>query len=102
VPHTFSREDFRYDEGRDAYICPAGKMLTTSGTLVNDGITLLYRGTKADCSPCLTKARCCPKEPVRKISRSLYERARDVALSLVGKLRDRSGLTLGIDACVRD
>jgi transposase len=81
---TFSREDFRYDEIADTYICPAGKTLTTSGTLVNDGITLLYRGIKRDCAPCPMKARCCPKEPVRKIPRSLYERARDVARSLAG------------------
>ena len=81
---TFSREDFRYDESTDTYICPAGKTLTTSGTLVNDGITLLYRGIKRDCTSCPMKARCCPKEPVRKIPRSLYERARDVARSLAG------------------
>ncbi len=81
---TFSREDFRYDEISDTYICPAGKTLTTSGTLVNDGITLLYRGTKGNCAPCSIKTRCCPKEPVRKIPRSLYERARDVARSLAG------------------
>jgi transposase len=81
---TFSREDFRYDESADTYICPAGKTLTTSGTLVNDGITLLYRGVKMDCAPCPMKARCCPKEPVRKVPRSLYERARDVARSLAG------------------
>jgi transposase len=81
---TFSRQDFRYDEIADTYICPAGKTLTTSGTLVNDGITLLYRGIKRDCAPCPMKARCCPKEPVRKIPRSLYERARDVARSLAG------------------
>src|SRR5215470_7389910 len=49
---TFSREDFRYDERTNTYVCPAGKTLTTSGTLVNDGITLLYRGTKGDCAPC--------------------------------------------------
>ena len=48
---TFSRDDFRYDEISDTYICPAGKTLTTSCTLVNDGITLLYRGTKGDCAP---------------------------------------------------
>jgi hypothetical protein len=30
------------------------------------------------------KAGCCPKEPVRKVPRSLYERARDVARSLAG------------------
>ena len=40
---TFSREDFAYDRERDVYVCPAGKTLTTRGTLVNDGATLLYR-----------------------------------------------------------
>ena len=29
---TFSREDFTYDEERNVYICPAGKVLTTTGT----------------------------------------------------------------------
>jgi len=67
---TFSREDFRYDETTDAYVCPAGKSLTTTGTIVNDGTTLLYRGGKSDCARCPSKARCCPT-PVRKIPRSI-------------------------------
>ena len=81
---TFSRADFRYDESTDTYTCPADKALTTSGTLVNDGIKLLYRGSKRDCAPCRLKAQCCPNTPVRKIPRSIYERARDVARSLAG------------------
>jgi transposase len=81
---TFSREDFRYDEVTDTYVCPTGKILTTSGTLVNDETTLLYRGSTRDCAPCPLKARCCPNTPVRKIPRSIYERARDVARSLAG------------------
>jgi transposase len=81
---TFSREDFRYDEATDTYVCPSGKTLTTSGTLVNDGITLLYRGSTRDCLPCPLKARCCPNTPARRIPRSIYERARDVARSLAG------------------
>jgi Transposase DDE domain len=81
---AFSREDFRYDEASDAYVCPAGKTLTTSGTLVNDGITLLYRGSTGDCSPCPFKSRCCPNTPARRVPRSIYEHARDVARSLAG------------------
>jgi transposase len=81
---TFSREDFRYDEITDTYVCPTGRTLTTSGTLVNDGTTFLYRGSTRDCAPCPLKARCCPNTPVRKIPRSIYERARDVARSLAG------------------
>jgi hypothetical protein len=68
---TFSRDDFRFDDAADVYICPAGKKLTTTGTLVNDGATLLYRGSTFDCSPCEHKDPCCPKTPARKISRSM-------------------------------
>ena len=42
---TFSREDFTFDKERNVYICPAGKTLTTTGKLVNDGETLLYRAS---------------------------------------------------------
>ena len=79
----FSRTDFRYDEDDDVYVCPANKPLRTSGTIVNDE-QLLYRGATADCRSCPMKPRCCPKEPVRKIPRSIYEAARDVARSLFG------------------
>lgn len=76
---TFSRDDFRYDHEGDIYICPEGKPLHTKGTLVNDGATLLYRASKYDCDPCPMKGRCCPKEPARKVPRSIYEGARDMA-----------------------
>lgn len=60
------------------------KLLTTGGTLVNDGITLLYLGSTNDCAPCRIKPRCCPKTPARKVPRSIYEHARDVARSFAG------------------
>jgi hypothetical protein len=76
---TFERGDFTYDHDRDVYICPVGKMLTCTGTLVNDGATLLYRASKRECDPCLMKPQCCPKTPARKVPRSIYEGARDMA-----------------------
>jgi transposase len=76
---TFAREDFAYDRESDVYVCPAGKTLTTRGTLVNDGATLLYRASKFECDVCALKSRCCPKEPARKVPRSLFEEARDMA-----------------------
>ena len=81
---TFAREGFRYDQASDTYTCPIGKTLATSGTLVNDGATLLYRGSTRDCGTCQFKARCCPNTPARKIPRSLHEGARDLARSLAG------------------
>ena len=78
-----SREDFAFDAGRNVYVCPQGKLLHTTGR-IHDGRTLLYRARTSDCGPCPLKARCCPKAPERKIPRSIYEDARDVARALAG------------------
>ena len=75
---TFSRDDFRYDHQGDVYFCPGGKMLTCKGTIVNDS-QLMYRASKYDCDACALKPRCCPKDPARKIPRSIHEGARDMA-----------------------
>jgi transposase len=79
---TFSREDFTFDKDRNVYICPAGKPLTTTGRLVNDGETLLYMASMRHCRSCPLKAQCCPKAPFRRVPRSIYEEARDVARAL--------------------
>jgi hypothetical protein len=87
---TFSRSDFQFDTAGNLYTCPGGKPLTTRGTIVNDE-QVLYRASKLDCTPCPLKAQCCPKQPVRKIPRSIFERSRDVARSLVAtELYERS------------
>jgi hypothetical protein len=80
---TFSREDFTFDKQRNAYTCPAGKILTTTGKIMNDDL-LAYRASKLDCDVCPFKMRCCPREPARNIPRSIYEDARDVARALAG------------------
>src|SRR5258708_18500728 len=79
---SFSREDFSFDKEQNVYICPAGKVLTTTGRLFNDGETLYYRAKTGDCRSCILKAQCCPKLPLRRIQRSIYEQARDVARAL--------------------
>src|SRR5437868_2601847 len=52
---TFSRDDFTYDHAGDVYYCPGGKTLTTTGTLVNDDATILYRTTKHVCAGCASE-----------------------------------------------
>jgi len=47
----------------------------TTGAIDED--LLRYGASKLDCKP--LKMQCCPKEPARKILRSIYEDARDVA-----------------------
>ena len=78
---TFSREDFTFDKERNVYVCPAGKLLMTTGTVI-DGETLRYLASTSDCRGCPLKVQCCPKAPFRTIPRSIYEEARDVARAL--------------------
>ena len=79
---TFSREDFRFDNERNVYVCPANKALTTTGTVIDDGETVRYLASTSDCRDCSLKERCCPKAAFRRIPRSVYEEARDVARAL--------------------
>ena len=78
---SLSREDFTFDKERNVYICPAGKTLTTTGR-IHDGETVLYRASTYDCGPCPLRPKCCPNAPERRIPRSIYEEARDVARAL--------------------
>ena len=75
---TFSRADFSFDPERDIYVCPTGKILTTTGRVLSDN-TLRYLASTRDCGPCPLKRRCCPNTPSRKIPRDINEDARDVA-----------------------
>ena len=80
---TFSRADFSFDRERNTYVCPAGKLLRTTGR-VHDGRTILYRASTRDCGPCPLKPRCCPKLTWRKVPRDVNEEARDHARALMG------------------
>jgi hypothetical protein len=78
---SLSREDFTFDKDRNVYVCPQGKLLHTTGK-INDGEMILYRASTYDCGPCPLKSKCCPKASERRIPRSIYEEARDVARAL--------------------
>jgi len=91
---TFSREEFTYDHQRNIYSCPGGKPLTTTGTLVNDGATILYCASKHDCQACALKSRCCPKSPARRVPRSIYEGARDMARQIAKSWEGRTSRRL--------
>jgi IS5 family transposase len=90
---TFSRDDFTYDHVGDVYYCPAGKMLTTTGSTVDEA-TLRYRASKYDCQTCRLKGRCCPKEPARYVPRSIYEGARDMARQIASSWQGRTARRL--------
>jgi transposase len=78
---TFSREDFRFDEEQNIYICPAGKALTTTGHIGPDH-AIRYQASLPDCRACALKPKCCPNTPSRRIVRDVNEGARDVARAL--------------------
>jgi len=78
---TLSRSDFTFDPERDRYECPQGKHLTTTARVHSDDM-VRYRASTYDCQGCALKPKCCPNTPARKISRSVYESARDVARNL--------------------
>lgn len=99
---TFSRADFSYDHQADEYVCPAGKPLRVSNrnftaprTGVDKDNFIRYRARKADCDACALKPQCCPGLPMRKVTRSIHEGARDMARDLattdayVTSLRER-------------
>jgi hypothetical protein len=78
---TFSRSDFTFDRDRNVYVCPADKLLKTTGN-VGDDHAVRYRASKLDCRACPLKPRCCPNTPSRKVTRALmgtpeFDKSRD-------------------------
>jgi len=71
----FRKDEFRYDAGRDAYVCPAGQLLTPirHGRL-RDLEKIDYGNPKA-CRVCPLRARC--TNDVRSVSRLENEDALD-------------------------
>ena len=51
---------------------------------------MLYRASKHDCAGCALKLKCCPSTPARKVPRSIYEGARDMARQIA---KSREGRT---------
>lgn len=62
---------------------PRQKVYRTHRPLVDPNGTIRYRASKSDCDSCTLKPRCCPNAPARKIPRSIYEGARDMAHDIV-------------------
>jgi transposase len=83
---TLPSSDFQWNEERNEYRCPQGYALrsdwrpfTNPRTHITQGDSIIYRSRQSDCARCPMKALCCPQTPIRKIRRSIYEAARDVA-----------------------
>jgi hypothetical protein len=68
-------------EERNVYICPAGKVLATTGHIGPDH-ALRYLASLPDCRACVLKPKCCPNMPSRRIVRDVNEHARHIARAL--------------------
>ncbi len=86
IEDRFGRTDFVFDEANDLYTCPNGKSLRRFWRTYQrprTGITksgeIKYRSRATDCAACPMKEQCCPNTDIRKVTRSIYEPARDVA-----------------------
>jgi len=78
---TFSRSDFAFDSENNRYICPAGKYLKPAQRSQQKN-PYRYRASLYDCRVCQLKSKCCPNMAIRKIDRSPYEPARDIARAI--------------------
>ncbi len=85
----FGLSDFSWESEADRYVCPGGKSLERNRrqfknkrTGVTKANTIIYRASQSDCGHCSLKDKCTPKEPARKIHRSIHENARDLARAL--------------------
>ncbi|MGB7209847.1 MAG: IS1182 family transposase [Pyrinomonadaceae bacterium] len=83
---TFGRSDFVFNAETNAYTCPAGKPLKQFNrdfAKPRSGVTKdghrRYRASKMDCDVCPLKQVCCPNMPMRIVTRSVHEAARDEA-----------------------
>ena len=73
---TFSRNDFTYDHAPRPLPLPRRQEADHHGPT---NATMLYRAIKHHCAGCALKLKCCPNSPARKVLRSIYEGARDMA-----------------------
>ncbi|MGA2398053.1 MAG: IS1182 family transposase [Steroidobacteraceae bacterium] len=91
---TLHISDFRWDGPRNEYRCPQGyalrsdwRVFTNPRTHITKEDTMIYKSRQSECATCPIKSRCCPNTPYRKIARSIYEPARDVARAVAGTRR---------------
>ena len=78
---TYSSSEFIFDRQSNEYICPNNKRLHTTNK-VTKANSLIYRSRVPECIDCKDKEKCCPNTPQRKIVRSIYEDARDIARAM--------------------
>jgi hypothetical protein len=73
-----------YEHGIEPHVTVFDKSVRTDGTFSRDD----------DCDRCALMARCCPKQPARRVARSIYEGARDMAREIARSWEGRTSRRL--------
>lgn len=79
----FPDKDFTYDQTKDAYICPAGKMLNHKRVLVNRR-SVDYAASARDCAECELRIRCTRNKRGRTVKRHLRQEELDRMRAIAG------------------
>lgn len=67
----FTVSDFKYDESRDVFVCPAGVLLSHVGGVIGRPKQQRYAASRTACRGCLLRERC-TKSSRRQLKVSLY------------------------------
>jgi len=70
---TYNVENFEYDKENDFYVCPEGKLLTTTGKLHRTEKSNFKRYTTKECLSCFVKEECSKSKYGKAIQRSEYQ-----------------------------
>jgi hypothetical protein len=74
--NEFSKEAFKYDEARDEYTCPEGKILEHSREVTRgDGKTSIYGATLQKCVFCKNREKCLSGDDVSRGYRTISDDA---------------------------
>ncbi len=78
--------DFKYNRQRDSYTCPAGRTLTTNGSVYNKaGHKVKHYKNRQACKACHLRGLCTKNRNGRFIERSIYQEALDDNKKRVGE-----------------
>jgi len=73
--NRYTKEDFKYDEGKDCYQCPSGNSLTYKGEIkLRNNSGSKYQASRSDCGRCAKVQKCITikEQSAKTHARTLY------------------------------
>jgi transposase len=73
APIIYRPKDFTVSPDSRFCICPAGKRMYLHGNVIHNGLHIFrFKGTKRDCIPCKTRAKCLKKPDLTQVRQFAY------------------------------